>query len=160
MTSSIMILVRPNYPSASVAFSNAVAKAAAVGKELMTYRGAIFKLAYSPDGKVIDIWNVVKGFSGKPPTVLRDELGIRSVELICDVTAIIAAKPGWYIGENYGFPNASCIIDVNGVTNQGEPRWGASGTDYKNVINLFRKVAAGQLRPGNGHDEWDCAVRR
>lgn len=105
---------------------------------------------------------------GEPlPAVFSNNLLLLNfVVVTCSVPEVLLARPGWYVGLNYGFLAGACQVDPIGEVNDGKPtiyaNGGATDEDDENdnlsnqllfdaVTNLFIGVMSGEI-VHNGDD--------
>jgi hypothetical protein len=152
------VQVYPKYAALSPGFVGALDVAWNAGFERFTYRGAEFTLTRgSGDPLRRDVSLFLPDVNTPLPEVFRGELPVNFVIVRCEVPEKLLAKPGWYVGDNYGFPGAACDIDPAGRHNAGEPMIYANGSNFDSVVGLFKKVMTGELEPG---DDQGTIVRR
>lgn len=154
LVNTVTIDVYPDVTAYSGDFRAALARAESYGQQRFSHRGTIFVLTRQRGPKT-----TLRGPDALLPIVFESELKIHWVSLRASAVACGKARPGWYVGANFGFPNAVCCIDPSGRTNAGRPTFYAHGKKFASVKGLFQAVTTGNLTPGDGGDIWDGRIR-
>lgn len=157
-TYSGSITIYPLYNHMPEEFHGQLIRAAETRKPTLVYQNTTFQLKWHPNGTV-DVTVKLDSVDATRPEVFDDHnLTIRWVVLECSVPQTLLAKPGLYVGENFGLPSAMCVIDPRGVHNNGTPVILATGESYDHVQTLFQQVMSGELEPGFNGKPFDCTV--
>jgi hypothetical protein len=140
--------VFPAYSIASDGFRDALRVALAADEATFTYGNSVFFLGRRYHGKRMA--RVILQDVDRPlPDAFRDDLTVQWVLVRCDPIPLnLKPKAGLFVGDDYGYPGARCVVDPEGAMNNGVPRIYAAGVFFEQVTSLFKAVMAGDLYPG------------
>jgi hypothetical protein len=150
----VTITVFPDRERLSPEFKSALGRAASLRRrrDSMTYKGVTFRLMHSNErsSTPLNFCVVLKGINAELPKVFSDgELSVGLVDLKCTAPGRLKATPGQYNGKDFGLPGARCVIDPDDELSP----FHAEGTNYGNVVALFKRVMAGGLTPSLSIDQ-------
>lgn len=140
-------------------FERVLLPAIEAGEEEVVYGGVIFRIRYTDDGRFKGVYVLIRDIDTPLPDVFVGKLRLNMVVLQSEIPDETLAKPGWYVGENFGLPGSACMFDPEGRFGGDGPRFYANGDSYDNVIQLYRRVMLGELEPGHDGNPVDGTIR-
>jgi hypothetical protein len=130
-------------------------------RQVFNYKDTTFQVEYrgsQPKGIKVTL----NSLDAPLPAVFQNELTVNFVGLRASIPSKVRAQTGWYVGDNFGFPDAGCCIDPEGEhpKHMGLPTIYAAGDKFASVVGLYKLVMTGKLTPGYKGDKWSDRVYR